>query len=147
MKIEIIKLAGGALLPVNDDEADKLTKFKTGEQYTIEIKQARNPKFHRKVFCFFNFCFQYWDGATNHPYLNRQAQFDMFRRQLTVLAGYKEVSYKLDGSLRVEAKSLSFGSMSQTEFEQCYHSLIQASMTHLFKSDDQATLNQLYSFF
>ena len=59
MKIEMIKEAGGVFRPVNDLEYEKTTKFKTGEQYTISVPLARNPAFHRKVFSFFNFCFNY----------------------------------------------------------------------------------------
>ena len=60
MKINMIKTAGGYLWPAFDRDAEKLTKFKTGETYEIEIKQSRNPAFHRKVFEFFNFCFEHF---------------------------------------------------------------------------------------
>jgi aspartyl-tRNA synthetase len=58
----MIKSAGGLLTPASDMEADKLTKFKSGELYEIDIKLTRKPSFHRKVFSFFNFCFAHWKG-------------------------------------------------------------------------------------
>ena len=46
MKVEMVKHPGGLLSPANDMEQEKLAKFKTGDQYTIEIKLPRNPRFH-----------------------------------------------------------------------------------------------------
>jgi hypothetical protein len=145
MKIEMIKEAGGVFRPVSDMEYEKTVKFKTGEQYTVEIKLTRNPKFHRKVFAFFNFCFNYWKG--DNEFQSETKQFDVFRNHLTVLAGFYEQHSSIHGDLRVEAKSLSFSSMSQEEFEECYNSLIRASMKHVFKTADENTYQQLLSFF
>jgi len=145
MKIEMIKEAGGVFRPASDIEFDKTTKFKTGEQYQVEIKLTRNPKFHRKVFAFFNFCFEYWAGI--NQYQSESKQFDVFRNHLTVLAGFYDQFVSIHGDLRVEAKSLSFSAMSQEEFEECYLALTRAAMKHVFKTADENTYNQLLSFF
>ena len=60
MKINMVKQAGGLLVPVDDMESERMKRFKAGEVYPVEIKQSRNPQFHRKVFAFFNFCFEHW---------------------------------------------------------------------------------------
>jgi len=145
MKLEFIKQAGGMLIPADDYSAEKLTKLKTGGQYPVEIKQARNPQFHRKVFAFFNFCFQHWSGG--HNFQDESLQFDQFRKELIIMAGFHNAYYSISSEARLEAKSLSFGSMSQDEFEQCYQALIQAAMSNIFKTADERTLNQLMSFF
>jgi len=148
MKIEMIKEAGGVFRPVNDLEYEKTTKFKTGCQYTVDIPNRRNPKFHGKVFAFFNFCFEYWNGEnTGHKYKDHSAQFDIFRQELTVLAGYRDVVYTLKGDARVRAKSLSFGSMSQEEFEQCYNALINAAIDNVFNGCSLDVQDKLYGFF
>ena len=144
----MIKEAGGVFRPVDDLEYEKTTKFKTGEQYGVDIPNSRNPKFHRKVFAFFNFCFEYWSGEnTDHKYKDLSAQKDIFRQELTVLAGYRDVVYTLKGEPRVRAKSLSFGSMPQEEFEQCYSALINAAMANVFVSCGEDTEKRLMSFF
>ncbi|MCQ9124339.1 DUF1367 family protein [Rodentibacter heylii] len=145
----MMKLPGGVFSPANETEAEALQKFRNGEQYEIEIKQARNPQFHRKVFAFFNFCFEHWAAdKTAWQYFDERKQFDTFRKNLTVLAGYKEVTYTLDGSLRVEAQSLSYGNMEQGEFEQCYSALINVALKHVFGNTiDENVINQLYAFF
>ena len=145
MKLEFIKQAGGMLIPADDYSAEKLTKLKTGGQYPVEIKQARNPQFHRKVFAFFNFCFQHWSGG--HKFQDESLQFDQFRKELTKTAGFYDQVFDLQGNFTIVAKSLSFGSMDQGEFEQCYNAIIQAAMTNIFRTADEQQLNKLMSFF
>lgn len=145
MKIEVVKQPGGVLIPASDMELEKLNKFKTGEQYQVEIKLTRNPKFHRKVFAFFNFCYEHWKG--DNEFQSDSKQFDVFRNNLTVLAGFYESFYSIKGEARIEAKSLAFSSMSEEEFRECYNALINAAMKHIFKTMDNKTYNRLLSFF
>ena len=145
MQINIIKQPGGMLIPASDFDAQKLTKFRTGEQYVVDIKLTRNPGFHRKVFAFFNFCFAHW--SSDREFLSESKQFDVFRAHLTVLAGFYESHYNINGDVRIEAKSLSYSSMTQEEFEECYNALINAAIKHIFKTSDDNTLEQLRSFF
>lgn len=145
MKVMFTKMAGGVLVPASDIEADKLTRFKTGQVYEVDIKLKRNAKFHGKVFAFFNYCFNYWDNP--NEYQDEQAGFDVFRNELTCLAGYSNKFYTISGSVRLEAKSISFANMSQEEFEQLYSALIQAAMNTIFKGADDSTYNKLMSFF
>lgn len=149
MKVEMVKMQGGTFCPVDENQAEVLKKFRNGEQYEVEIKLTRNPQFHRKVFSFFKFCFEHWAAdKTDWKYFDERKQFDTFRKHLTVLAGFKDVSYTIDGRVRVEAKSLSYGNMEQDEFEQCYNALINAALKHIFgNTTDQNIINQLYAFF
>ena len=133
------------MIPASDMEAERLTKFKTGELYEMEIKNSRNPQFHRKVFAFFNFCFSYW--RDDREFLSEQAQFDCFRDNLTVLAGYYHTLVNLKGETRIEAKSLSFAAMTQEEFERLYTALINAASKHIFGGADKETEDKLLSFF
>ena len=141
----MIKHAGGMLVPASDLDLETLNKFKTGGQYTIEIKKSRNPAFHRKAFAFFNFCFEYWKG--DNEFQSEVKQFDVFRKNLTCLAGFYDSFYNIKGEVRIEAKSLSFGSMKQKEFEECYLSLINASIKHIFNEAGSDIENKLLAFF
>jgi len=136
---------GGVLYPASDLEAERMNRFKTGDSYQVDIKLARNGKFHSKVFTFFNFCFEHWSNP--NPHQSAQASFDLFRKQLTILAGYHNSLIGIDGSLIVEAKSISYTNMTQEEFEMLYSSLINAAMDNLFKGANQNTHAQLMSFF
>jgi len=145
MKIQIIKQPGGLLCPASDMELEKLNKFKTGEQYEIDIKLTRNPGFHRKVFIFFHFCFEHWKG--DREFVSETEQFRVFRNNLTVLAGFYIELFNIKGEVRIEAESLSFASMDQERFEECYSALINAAMRKIFLTADENTYNQLVSFF
>lgn len=149
MIIEMVKGAGGTFVAADDMYLPALQKFKNGEMYEVEVKRTRNPQFHRKVFSFFKFCFEHWAAdKTEWKYFDERKQFNTFRKNLTVLAGFKEVSYTIDGRVRVEAQSLSYGNMEQDEFEACYSALINAALKHIFNNTtDQNIINQLYAFF
>ncbi len=149
MKHLFIKQAGGVLVPASDAEADKMTRYKTGEACEAEIKLWRNPQFHRKVFAFFGFCFQYWSGdKAGLEHMDEQSQFNRFRKDLTILAGYYEQTVRLNGEIRTEAQSLAYGNMEQEEFEKVYSALINAALKHIFgKTKDQNIINQLQAFF
>lgn len=145
MKVNMEKRDGGFLSPFDDFAQDKINKLKTGCIYEVEFKYCRNPSFHGKVFSFLGFCFHFWKG--NNEFMDEAAQFDVFRKNLTVLAGYYDSFYKIDGSVRIEAKSLSYGSMTQEDFERFYNAAIQAAMKHVFKTNDESIYNQLMSYF
>ena len=145
MKINVKKLPGGVLSPMSDIDAEALNGFKTGETYEIDIKRSRNPAFHGKTFAFLHFCFQHWQS--DREFMDESAQFELFRKQLTVLAGYYNQLHHIDGSFRLEAKSLSYGSMEPEDFEKFYNAAIQAAMKHIFLTTDEQTFNKLMSFF
>lgn len=154
MKAQMIKAAGGAFVPLDDTTAEALKKFRNGEQYEIEIKEARNPQFHRKVFAFFKFCFDHWAAdKTEWRYFDERTQFEAFRKDLTILAGFKDVYWSINAKegkpaeARFVAKSLAYGNMDQDEFERCYQALITAAIQHIFQGCDDRTAEQLYSFF
>ena len=143
MKIQCYK--SGNSLEIHPDYQGKFSWCTDGDLIEIEVKRVRNPAFHRKVFAFFKFCFEHW--VEHNSFRDELAQFESFRKQLTILAGYYyEVVDIASGTLRVEAKSLSFGNMDQTEFEQCYSALVDAALEHVFRNYDDAVKDRLMSF-
>lgn len=146
MKLNMQKQPGGILSPADDIAEAYLTKLKTGEWYEIEIKRTRNPHFHRKTFAFFNFAFNYWRGECE--FQEEAAQFDSFRKQLTIQAGYYNQVWTLDGQgFTLEAKSLSYGNMSQTEFEEFAVAMQNAAMATIFQGANERVIQELMSFF
>lgn len=145
MKINFRKEAGGMLIPATDLDADRMAKFKTGAIYPVEIKRSRNPDFHGKVFAFFNFCFEHWAG--DREFMDEAGQFDVFRKHMTVLAGYYDTFYNIRGDVRVEAKSISYSNMEQEEFEQLYNALIRVAVQNIFVGCDESIENRLMGFF
>lgn len=149
MQIDLVKHPGGLFSPVNDSDLERLQRFKNGETYTADIKLTRNPRFHRKVMAFFGFCFSHWCAdRAGLGSADETTQFNRFRKDLTILAGFYDTVTNIRGEVRAEAKSLSYAQMEQEEFERCYSALINAAIKHVFAgTKDPQILNQLQSYF
>jgi len=150
MKIDVIKEPGGVFRVASDFDFDKTASFKTGCVYQMEIKRTRNPAHHKKAMSFLRFCFSHWSANKTHwDHMSEPKQFDSFRKELTKLAGFVDQAYSIDGqSFTVEAKSLSYGNMTQDEFEECYNALVNAAIKHIFNdTQDERIINQLTGFF
>ena len=143
MKINCHKVHHG-FIPV-DLDVDVIKKIPNGSIVELSLKQQRNYQFHKKVFEFFNYCFDHW--KSDREFMDERGQFNLFRKNLTVLAGYYDEFYKIDGTVRIEAKSLSYDKMTQDDFESCYHALVNAAMRHIFTDCDESHYQKLISFF
>ena len=130
----MVKTMSGQLAPLNDAEAEELKKIKTGHVVEVKLTRKRNPDFHRKVMALFQTCFEAWEEVAPHvEYLGQPVKpsFDRLRKDLTILAGYYESTFNLKGEVRLEAKSISFGSMDQDEFELLFSALIDTALRTL----------------
>ena len=145
MKITMLKFHGGQLSPANEEAAEALEKFKNGEQYEVEIKLTRNPQFHAKCFAFFKFCFDHW--VSDKEFMAEKGQFECFRQNLTVLAGYYDSYHTINGDTRIVAKSLAYASMTPEDFEACYKALIAAAIRTIFKDCGPEVEQRLIGFF
>ena len=141
----MIKKPCGSLTPASELEAEKMQRFKSSEIYEIDIKLSRNVQYHRMCFSFFNHCFAYWDSE--NEYIEERVSFDLFRKNMIVLAGYSDKYYTIDGAVRIEAKSISFSAMSQDEFEALYKALIRVAVSKIFVNCDIETEQKLLKFF
>ncbi len=130
MDIFLTKI-NGALYPASEDDHEKLKKIKTGEPVRVTLKRVRNYKFHRKYFALLNLAFDYWEPPENHV---GEKNFDRFRKDCIILAGFYERYVRLDGSTRVEAKSISFAKMSEDEFEDLYNKTIDVIIKYVLTS-------------
>lgn len=121
MEVSLIKLAQGALAPADEHEAEKLRRLKLGALVKCEMTETRNPQFHRKFMALMRLGFESFNPpeATYKGY-PVETDFDQFREDVTIAAGFFVVHYRIDGSFRVRAKSISFGRMKQPQFELVY---------------------------
>jgi hypothetical protein len=125
-ELQLIKHPGGILRPANlaDDEA--LQRIQNGKLVLADIKQPRNPTFHRRFFALLNFGFEYWnplpveiDGRT----FEAEKNFDRFRKDVLILAGYRKVVVNIKNEARYEAESISFANMDETQFREVYRAV------------------------
>lgn len=120
---------GGVAVAVPADELSKrrLEKIGDGEMIRAEYIKPQNLKFHRKLMALFRAAFNLWTPEpTGHGKDHRTARksFDGFREEVTVLAGYYETEWKIDGTFRLKAKSLKFSKMEAEERERLYSDVL-----------------------
>ena len=156
MKVSFIKSQGGTLVAA-DVEAEKfISRLQVGDGVIVEAKKARSLLFHRKAFALLNLAFETWDPDPKNEYmgLGIQKNFDRFRKDITILAGYYSEVWDIRGELRLEPKSLSFESMDDVEFEGVYQSILTVVWNKVLKdaakyeseSEVERVVNELLRF-
>lgn len=133
-EITVIKTPSG-WSPLGDEAAEVHARQKTGAPCTAVFKQPRNYRFHKKYFALLNLAFDYWEtGDQEYKGSKVQRNFDRFRKDVQILAGYYEPVYNIRGELRLESKSISFGKMSQEEFDKLYGDVLNVLLERVLKA-------------
>jgi hypothetical protein len=124
------------LLPADNDTREWFAKLRIGASVLAKVVQPRNPAFHRKFFALLQYGFEHW-AETQQPQEYKgeavQPNFERFRKDITILAGYGRPVVNIRGDVRMEADSISFGSMSAETFEKLYSAVIDVLLTRVFK--------------
>lgn len=126
-ELVMIRQPGGALVPATDEDAEALRKIKAGAAVRVDVKQIRNYKFLQKWFTLAKYAFDLWvERVPPKEYKGQPVKpsFDRFRKDLIILAGHYDATFNAKGEIRLEAKSISFASMGEDEFEKLYSDTI-----------------------
>ena len=105
------------LIAPEEESARILNRFDDGAEVVLDIKKSRNPQFLRYAMKMFSIL---------HDMTDEDAAFDAWRKWLTIQAGYVKTTGFADGSVLVEAESLSFESMDENRFQQCWKDMHRA---------------------
>ncbi len=133
MEIGLIKIPGG-FSPADERAQEYFNKKKLGQYFLANIKEPRNPKFHRKFFALLNYAFDCWEpGEIDSKHGKPEKSFEQFRNDVVILAGFFDVAIRLDGSTRITAKSISFAKMNEREFEELYSKVIDVLLRNVLK--------------
>lgn len=134
--------------PLSFDQFDK--KVKPGEIYSCEIKRKRNPKFHRKFFAMMKVGYDAWEPCVTYEGVPLNKDFESFRKDVQIMAGYHLIQPTLGGEYKIVAMSISFDSMEQDEFEELYSMCAQVLLDNVLKNytrnDLDRVVNQLLAF-
>lgn len=123
----------------------RIQSLEAGELASAEFVIPRNSKFHRKLFALLNLGFEAWEPGRKHktykgvPVLK---EFEQFREDVTILAGYYEQSWGINGRMKVKAKSISFANMEQDEFERLYDAVATVLLEHVLTKYGRAELDE-----
>jgi hypothetical protein len=105
----------------------------------VSVKRIRNYEFHKKFFALVNYAYEFWEPAPlpdspEHRWRKKvtpEKNMDRFRKDLTILAGWYDAHYRVNGEVRIEAKSISFAAMDEDEFEKLYSATIDVILKHV----------------
>ncbi len=147
MEIHLTKLQGGLLAPANPDTEEAIGRMKLGQVIRADFKKVKNYKFHKKWFALVRFAYDHWEPAgfddAKWGGVSPEKTFDRFRRDITILAGYFDATYRVDGSVRIEAKSISFGKMSEDDFAILYDKTINVILQKILINYDKDELDRV----
>jgi hypothetical protein len=119
----LFRVAKGALVPADELALMRLRArgYNLGDQVTVEIRKARNPKFHRMAHALGHLLAENVDAFTG-----MSAHAVLKRLQLESGAGCESVAIYVPGVGMCEhrqALSLSFENMDEGEFQEIYAGL------------------------
>lgn len=124
MEYHLRKMPGPILIPMNDEDSEKLNSVKNGALMLAEIKQPRNGDFHSKYFAMLNFAFQYFEPEpVELDGMAAEKNFERFRKDVQILAGYRTLVINIKGEARYESESISFAKMDDGRFHELYKSV------------------------
>lgn len=150
-EIILTKAANGALIPVDPQAAEYIAKLKLGAGVSATVKKHRNPRFHRKYFALLNLAYESWEPADKEfRGLPVQKNFDRFRKDVIIAAGFYDVVVNINGDVRAEAKSINFSSMDDAEFADLYSKTVDVVLnrflTNYSRDDLDSVIDQILSF-
>ena len=120
MKITLQKQSD-AYYPFDDEAVELTNKKPENSLYVVDIKQSRNPAYHRRALKMLRLMFDMTDECLT---------FEPWRKMLTIKAGYFTAigSVDINGTVSsaVIPDSLSFENMEEAEFKECYQALHRA---------------------
>ena len=154
--VHVMKSASGVFMPATDADAELLRRFKVGKVVRGEFAEMRNGAHFRKWWVLARFAFEIWkETVPAGEYHGRPVlpDFERFRKDLTITAGYFRPVWNVRNELRVEAESLAWASMTPERFETLYSATINAVLQKIIPNagydEDRlrATIEQLLAGF
>ena len=144
-------LSNGLLMPANDETRKFISKKKLGTGISGEFKQIRNYRFLKKYMALMNIGYDAFEPEiAEYKGQIVEKNFDRFRHDITILAGYFTFTSDINGDPKAIAKSISFGNMSEDEFSELYSKtidvLLRKVLTNYSKDDLDHVVEQIVRF-
>jgi hypothetical protein len=136
-----------SLIPVEQEAANFTRNLRLGESVRVTVTKVRNVQFHRKYFALINYAFDCFEPEDVEipQYLSQigvvpEKNIDRFRKDLTILAGYYDATIRVNGEIRLEAKSIAFGNMDEDTFNDLYQKTIDVVLKYVLRNFTDAEL-------
>lgn len=115
-----------SFVPLDLATAELMEGLKPNAEFKAELSQPRNLLFHRKAFALASIGFAAWEPPIDREYNGKPIlkNFDSFRDELTIRAGFYDVTWTLDGKMRLKPHSWSWGKADEEKFQRMYSAFV-----------------------
>lgn len=143
-EFEIVKTGQGGFVGYTQDDQkayvkhrEKMKGMEAGEFLKVKVTFPRNLPFHKKFMAMVRFGFEQWEPEKARKRLTYKGvpiakSFKQFRKDMLILAGYAVATYDAKGRVKLEARSISFDSMEEDEFQEVYGAVYEAIYERIF---------------
>ncbi len=149
-EVTLMKVTGGYMLPVTKQDVEALEKIKAGDGIKCKFVRKRNLWFHKKFFALLNYAYDIWEPPEvkwqirkDKDPVTAEKNFERFRKDITIKAGYYTIVMTLKGEARAEADSISFDSMDEDEFAQVYGKVLNVIMKLVLTNYTEQDINRV----
>ncbi len=147
----VLRRVPQGFIPATPQDEEWARRIKVGDQIHADFKKQRNSGFHRKFFALLNLGFESWEPPeSDFRGIPAAKNFDRFREDCTIAAGYYDVVICLNGEHRLKAKSISFARMDDDEFHKLYSNvadvLLQRVLARYTKTDLERVIQEILAF-
>ena len=138
-EITLIKLPGNLFQPATLRDAEICTRFRVGDCMTLKYSKKRNAAYFRKWWALVDYAYDVWEPAEGMPEKN----FERFRKDITIAAGYYDLVPCINGELKAEAQSLKFASMDEDTFASLYDATVSALMKFVLRNHTREDIDNV----
>ena len=138
--MEITVRREGSVLVCNPDEVASLP---SGKFLKVKITVPRNVQFHRKFFAMLDVGFDAWEPpGQEYKGLPVQKNRSRFRKDCIIAAGFFEPVADLNGNVKAQADSMSFGNCSEDKFAEIYSAVADVLLQRILRNSTRADLDE-----
>ena len=109
----LVKLQSGNYSPYDTSDHDESGKVITGD--VVKATKTRNYQFHKKAFALLNL---------GHQNQDKYELFEVYRKVITIRAGYYDEAPTKDGEVYYIPKSLSYENMGTDRFDKWFQDVL-----------------------
>jgi len=132
------------LIPTDEEQSELMKRVKVGKVIKVKWSEVRNYDFHKKFFAMLNLGFDAFEPPEQtFRGMRVEKNFDRFRKDCVIQAGYYDVAVNLNGDVKAEAHSISFGRMSQEEFEKVYNAVANVLLLKVLRNYTRPDLDRV----
>jgi hypothetical protein len=134
MEITLIRVPTG-FAPADDEAFEAMKHFPLGSIGRLDVRLMRNYQFFKKWWALVKLGYDHWaDCCKRQQYKDREIlpNFDRFRKDITITAGFYQPVWNIKGEMRIEAESIAWSNMTEERFTQLYDATINALLRNVF---------------